>query len=306
MSGVPTATARGASRSAALEVKAVGAEAFDDVYPLLQRFPTQTMTREEWRWALFGYPWSRSPTRGHALYADGRAVGFLGTVVSERVIAGKLEKICNPSSWIVLDEYRYAASLLLRPLLKLRDHTIVGLTPSPAAYAMLSGVGLKPLETHQLVLLPVPGPVQLARALRGSFSLDPRDLRAELTGNERRVYDDHAASPVARHVLLRSGGRHCYLVATVGRKRFRVRFADVQHVSDPAFLWENRLLAQVALVRALGVAGLLLAVDSRFLVGRAPWNALRWKARRLFRPTRSEIRPEMIDGLYSEQMGIRY
>jgi hypothetical protein len=302
----PGAPAAGAPRPSALEVRPVGKEAFEEIYPLLKRFPTQAMTRDEWRWALFDYPWSTSATRGFALYADGKAVGFLGTILSEREIAGRREKVCNPSSWIVLEEYRYAAMLLLRPLLQmLKDHVVVGLTPSPAAYALLAGIGLEPLDTRQYVLLPAPGPIQLARTLSGSVCLDPAVLRAELPEAERRFYDDHAASPVARHVLLRRGQRRCYLVATLGRKR-GVPYADVQHVSDRAFFWEHRLLVHAALTRAMGLPGLAVAIDSRFLVGRAPWVALRWKARRLYHPTRPEITPELVDGLYTEQMGIRY
>lgn len=305
MTAPETTAGEAAPRAATMEVRPVGVEAFDAVYPLLQRFPTKRMTREDWRWLLFTYPWSTSPVRGHALYADGKPVGFIGTVLSERPIAGKLEKLCNPSSWIVLEEYRYAAHLLLRPVLRMRDHTIVNLTPSPAAYAMFSRLGLVPLEEEQLVFPPLPDPAQVVRAVGGSFTVSPDVLRAELEGDERRVHEDLAGSPAARHVLLRRGGRRCYLIATLGRKR-GVPYADVQYAGDPAFLGEHRLLAQAALVRVMGIAGLSLAVDRRFVPGPPPRVALRWKARRLYRPTRPEITPDRVDGLYSELMGIRY
>jgi hypothetical protein len=295
----------GSAPAAVIEVRPVGAESFDEIYPLLQRFPTKRMTRDDWRWMLFGYPWSDATTRGHALYADGKAVGFIGTVLAQRPLLGRVEKFCNPTSWIVLEPFRYAASLLLRPVLRMRDHTIVNLTPSPAAYTIFKRLGLVPLESEQVVLPPVPDPLQVGAALHGSFTLAPDALRSELEGDDLRAYQDLASSPAARHVLLRRGARRCYLVATLGRKR-GIPYADVQYLGDRAFFWEHRLLAQTALVRVMGVAGLAVAVDARFLLGRAPRLALRWKARRLYRPSREDVTPTMIDGLYSELMGIRY
>ncbi len=299
------ATVGAAKPNTALEVRPVGPEAFEDVYPLLQLFPTKRMSRADWYYTILGYPWSEKPERGHALYADGRPVGFIGTVVSERPIAGRLEKFCNPSSFIVLEEYRYAALLLLRALQRMRDHTMVYLTPSPAAHAMFVKQGALPLEEQQIVTPPLPHPLTALRHLGGSFTTRPEALREELEGDERRIYEDHASSPVARHVLLRHGDRRCYVVATRGVKR-GIPYADVQYIGNRAFFWEHHLLAQLGLVRAMGTAGLAMAVDCRFLVGRAPPLSIRWKARRLYRPTRPEIAPAMIDGLYSEMMGLRF
>ena len=71
----------------AIEVRPVGVEAFEDIHPLLLNFPTK-MSKEDWRWMLFTYPWSDSPHRGYAIYAEGKAVGFLGTIFSARPLAG--------------------------------------------------------------------------------------------------------------------------------------------------------------------------------------------------------------------------
>ena len=88
------------------EVRAVGAESFEEIYPLLQQFPTQAMTREDWRQMLFATAWSDNPQRGYALYTEGKAVGFIATIFSQRNIAGRMERICGLSSWIMLPEYR--------------------------------------------------------------------------------------------------------------------------------------------------------------------------------------------------------
>ena len=261
----------------AIEVRPVGVEAFDDIHPLLLNFPTRKMSKEDWRWMLFTYPWSDSPHRGYAIYAEGKAVGFLGTIFSARP--------------------------LVTPILKLRDCTILNPTPSPVAYEIFHKLGFQPLESERLIVPPLPGLAEATRALEGSIARSREVLESELTGDERAIYRDLSSSPVAQHVLLRRGGRKCYVVATPIHHR-GIPFAEIQYIGDRDFFWENRILAHAALVRSTRAVGLW--VDRRFATGNRIPLALRWRAPRLYRPTRKEITPEMIDGLYSEMMGLRW
>src|SRR5205809_392028 len=287
-----------------VKVQSVGPEAFEEIYPLLAGLPTRTMSKQDWRWLLFEYPWAPDPPRGWMLCVDGRAVGFIGAVFSARPLLGRVEKFCNAACWIVLEQYRFVSALLLKPILALKDHTVLSLSLSPAAYKVSAALGLRPLESEQLVLPPIPRPGEAIRALRGSFTLTPEEIRAELTGAERTMHEDMGSSPVARHVLLRRGDRQCYLVATLCRK-WGIPYADVHYVGNREFFWEHRILAQAALVRAMGIAGLTVAIDRRFLAGRPPPLAQRMKAMRLYRSAHDDITPMMIDGLYSEYMGLR-
>ena len=287
----------------AIEVRPVGLEAFDEVYPVLTGFGASKMSKEDWRWMLFTYPWADNPQRGYAMYAGGKVVGFLGTIFSQRQLAGRMERICSLSSWIVLDEYRGASLSLVTPILKLRDYTIVNTTPSPVACDIFQKLGFTTLETRRLILPPLPGLPEATRALAGSFSRSREVLERELTGEERTLYRDLASSPVAQHVLLRHGAKRCYLVATPIHKR-GIPFAELQYIGDRDFFWEHRILAHAALLRTTRATALW--VDSRFAKGRRVPPAIRWTARRLYRPTRKEITPEMIDGLYTEMMGLRW
>ncbi len=287
------------------EVRPIGTEEFEEIFPLLQRFPTRRMSKADWRWLLFTNPWADRTRRGYALYVDGKVVGCIGTLCTTRRVLGRTERFCNPSSWIVLEEYRLASHLLIRPIVALEDHTLVCLTPSDGACRMFARFGLRMLETEQLVLAPVPRIAEVARACAGSFTTSLEEIQAELTEDERTLCRDVSSSPVAHHVLLSRGKRRCYLVATLARRR-HVPYAEVQYLGDRELFWEQRLLAHAALFRSMGVPGLALAVDRRFLVGRAPPAALRWKKARMYRPTREDLTPELIDGLYSELMGIRY
>jgi hypothetical protein len=304
MTGRPFAEP-GAQPRPLTEVHPVGPEAFEDVLPLVMQFPTRRQTPEDWRYTLFTHPWARAAPRGYVLRSAGKTVGFMGTIRSERRLCGRVEQIVNPSSWIVLEEFRYAAILLPRALFRERGATIVNLTPSPSAYVIFKKLGMKPLETEQIVLLPLPGLGPLAGVPRASATLSRCSLADELSGEQRRIYQDLASSRVARHVLLRRDGRECYIIATRGRRN-RIPFADIQHVSDREFFWEHRALAQAALAKAMGISALAVAIDRRFLVGPAPRASLSWKADRLYRSSSRDITPEMIDGLYSETMGVVY
>jgi len=284
---------------AVIELRRVGTDSFDEIYPLLVGFGGQGMSKEDWRLMLFSYPWADGPYRGFGLYSEGRPVGFLGTIFSRRRILGREERFCNFSSWIVEEKHRGASVMLMRPLVaQLPEYTIVGHTPVPVTVAVFSRLGFQPLESEELLLLPLPGVRDAWRALRGSFTTSPDALRSELTGDEAAIYRDLSYTRV-RHVLLRRGSERCYLVARLGRRK-RMRVAELLYIGDRRFFWENRLLAQAALAAAMGAVA--VSVDLRFADGVRPPAAIRRPKPRIFRPSRPDIPPIAIDGLYSELM----
>jgi hypothetical protein len=287
------------------EVKTVGVEAFEEIYPLLLGFENRRMSKEDWRRMLFTYPWASPdiPERGYALYADGKPVGFLGTIFSQRQLAGKTERVCSLSSWIVEPAHRGSSLMLVMPILKLKGCTILNPTPSPDAYEIFRKLGFLPLENERFVLPPLPGLAEMASAWSGSFSRFPEDLLRELSGASRAIYDDLSTCGATEHVLLRHGKRQCYVVAT-GVHRRGLPFAEIQYISDKDFFWEHRILVHRALFPSTRAVGLW--VDKRFAgVRRTPWAAS-WHSRRLYRPTRKDITPQMIDGLYSELMSLKW
>src|SRR2546429_7793663 len=132
-----------------IKVQSVGPGAFEDIYPLLAGLPTRTMSKQDWRWLLFEYPWAPGPHRGWALCADGRTVGFIGAVFSARPLLGRVEKFCNPACWVVPEQYRFASALLPRPILALKDHTILSLRLAPAPDKESPTLAFRPLECRQ-------------------------------------------------------------------------------------------------------------------------------------------------------------
>jgi hypothetical protein len=285
--------------ASALEVRAVGEESFEEIYPLLTLFNNAKMTRDDWREMLFSYRWWGGSARGYALFADDKPVGFMGTIFSKRHIRGREEILCNASSWIVRDEYRTASMLLMKSLIAVPNCTIVNLTPTQRAYDIFKKLGFRDLESEQLLLLPVSTPTRL---LQRSFTADPNKVLPELTQPDRTIFNQLSSNPRIHHILLRGGSRPCYLIAT---RLFvkRVPFAELHYISDPDFFWENRALAYMACARTMGVFG--IAVDRRFAGQRSIGFAMRRSAKRVYRPAHDDLPPSAVDGLFTELMTVK-
>lgn len=281
-----------------LEVRPVGASSFDEIYPLLTLFNNEKMSRSDWYQMLFAYSWWPGNIRGYALYSDGVAVGFLGTIFSRRMILGRPEVICNTSSWIVMREFRSASIMLLKPVLSLSGCTVVNLTPTPASYTLFERLGFKPLESEQFLLAPCGS----LNSLKGTVITEGAALDAELSWADRDLSDRVKSNPRAVRVLLRHGEGSCFIIATSCRKR-GLTFAEIQYLSNPPFFRHHRLLAHAAFLSAIGAAG--IAIDKRFAGGLSPRFAFRRPAKRLYRPSRGDILPTAIDGLFSELMALK-
>jgi hypothetical protein len=280
-----------------LEVRAVGADAFEHIYPLLREFKNAKMSKNDWRKMLFAYSWEGRPERGFALYADEELVGFLGTIFSKRKIDGREQLVCNTSSWFVREPYRTASMHLLKPVLALRDCTIVNLTPTPRSYDIFEKMGFKPLEVERLLLPPVDFGFR-----GGSFASAPASIAPYLDNDEGTICREVSAVDNVHHVLLRRGTSQCYLVATRLRVK-RVPLAELHYIGSPEFFWHNRALAHWALFRTMGVAG--IAVDRRFAGGRDIRVAIHRGAKRLYRPQFPDTPPNAVDNLYSELMTLK-
>jgi hypothetical protein len=74
-------------------------------------------------------------------------------------------------------------------------------------------------------------------------------------------------------------------------------------VGDRDFFWENRELAHLAFLRGLGTVA--VSIDLRLAEGRRIRGAVRIPRPRLYRPSRPEISPMELDGLYSELMTLQ-
>ncbi|MBC8133237.1 MAG: hypothetical protein H7X95_09680, partial [Deltaproteobacteria bacterium] len=160
----------------------MGADEFEEIYPLLAAFNNALMSKEDWRRMLFTYPWESPSRHGFGYYADGKPVGFIGAIFSTRHVRGRAERFCNLSTWIVKKEFRGTSILLTRRIVDaLAGHAVVGFTPAPTTCAVFSRLGFLPLETEQLLLFPLARPTDVWRAFQGSFATSAASITTSST-----------------------------------------------------------------------------------------------------------------------------
>ena len=83
-------------------------EDFPAIVPLLEEFDNASIKRSDWQ-RIFAYDWSKDESIvGYHLEEQGKVVGFLGGIFSKRLINGRMENLCNLTSWIVAILISYA------------------------------------------------------------------------------------------------------------------------------------------------------------------------------------------------------
>ncbi len=286
-----------------ISLREVTAAEFGGLAELLLRFENPRMRAADFRRMLFDYAWpGAGERRGYAMYDGERAVGFIGTIRSERVIRGKVARFCNLSSWIVLPEHRARSLDLLRRAVSLPDHTFTSLTLAPKSLPVFKRFGHEVLDDETLVLPPLFSPRAFRRLRRAELVTDHDEIAAALPPAARRDFEAHRGT-VAEHLMIREGDRAAWVAATPLHLR-RVRLAFVQHIGDRGLFWELLPLVQWGFFRALGAP--LVAVDARFAAGRRPACALSWRLAlpRLWRAATPDLAPTDVDGLYTELMSL--
>ena len=236
----------------------------------------------------------RSPARpdnGVMLVDGDGVVGAYLAYYSDRVVGGRVQRICNLGSWCVLPEYRRHSVTMATTLLRQEGFHFLDLSPSATVAALNRRLGFQYLDDRAVVLPAAPWPWR-----PGSISADPAVIQRALSGEELRLYRDHRDAPAARHVVLRDGGAACYVVLRMERRK-QLPVAIVMHASRPELLGRMiRPFAGFALLRHRVVAVL---VELRWLGGTVPRGSIRWRLPpKMFRsPT---LGPDDIDYFYSE------
>jgi len=273
---------------------------FDAIYPLLQEFPGQSLSRELWRRMLFDQPWPVSESqRGYALFEGDTPVGFYGTMFSHRTVNGRPVRFCNLSSWIVKESHRAESLQILRPILALEDYVLVNPSPNAPVMPIFRRFGFEVLDDTQWLIAPLAGPGALWKAMGATLITDPVRIRERLNDPGRAIHD-HLQGSVAGEVLLARGERRCQVVATRSPWKGRWRLAHVRYAGDWEMFWETAPLIALGFLRTLGTVG--LRVDGRNASGRMPSFAVRKTVALppLYRPGGLGITPGDVDGLYAE------
>ena len=288
------------------EVRAVTAADCGAILPLLARFENPRMGADDWRRMLFDLPWPvDDPVRGWALFDGARAVGFLGAIPSRRDVLGRERRFVNLSSWYVEEAFRPESLKLVLPALADRARTIVNLSPSEAAGEIFTRLGFVPLETEQALIPPLSSPLDLLPARGVRLFTQAGSARAALDAPGQRRFDDMRGTRAAQLVLV-VNGRPCHVVATKSPWKGGRTLAHVQYADDFALVMRHASSAARGFRGLLGTFG--LRVDGRHASGRLPAFSVRRALPRphLYRPEDASIVPAMIDGLYTEAVGLAW
>ena len=249
--------------------------------------------RVPWDRAISSAAWKvDAPNHGFMLRDGQRVVGTQLAFYSERLIAGRVERFCNLSSWCVLPEFRFHSLRVHRAVLAQDGYHVTSLSPSRNVVPIHVRFKFRSLDTTAVVIPNLPWP---SRPGRTKISADPDVIESTLAGAELELYRDHAQALAARHLVLIQDQESCYVIYRVMRHK-GVPFAAILHVSSPE-LFHRALtpLSRHLLIRHR----LLVTLAELRCIGHRPPLSLRapsWP--KMYRS--HSLEPDQIDDLYSE------
>jgi hypothetical protein len=249
--------------------------------------------RVPWELASSAVPWKvEAPNHGFMLRDGQRVVGTLLALYSQRLVAGRMERFCNLTSWCVLPDYRSRSISLLTALLAQEGYHFTGLTPSEGVQEILAWLRFRFLDTSAAVVPNLPWPTLPGRT---RISADPDVIERTLAGTELELYHDHAQALAAHHLVLIRGQDSCYVMYREVRCH-NVPAAIVLHVSNPDLFHR----AVIPLTRHLLVRHRLLATLAELrIIERKPHLSFKrhgWP--KMYRS--ASLEPGQIDYIYSE------
>ncbi len=252
-------------------------------------------TRTDWR-RFFALPWQiENDCRGYGLFDQGRLVGMLGMLLSERTIDGRPERFCNLHSWFVDESYRGYSLMLMRPALRLTDHTLTDLTPTPPVRQLSYRMGFQPMDASLLLLLPLPG---LSSRVPGDYEFtdSPTVIERIVSDADRRIFQSHRWGHF-QHLLVHGEGGYCYVVYSRVTRHW-LSYAYAQYISDPALFarLHDRFRNEL---RHRGDAG-YVAVDARRFPQQSFPRSMIVRNRTGHLMKSNRVQPQDIDPLYTE------
>ena len=265
---------------------------FGDVYDRFLAEDDLALTREEWS-RLFRCRSDTGAEHGGYVLLDGATVvGIQGMRFSARVIDGQEKKLCSLHSWMVEPEYRGHSLTMMRPLMRLKDHSIVDFSPTAPVREILRRLRFQELDASLRVLLPIPG----RRARHLQFTNESDDVLCSLNENDARLFRDHRA-PHIRHLRCSNANESCYLIYS-RVTRWRANYCHVHYISDPEFFALHSTAIRREICRREHVR-LVAGNDRQLRQFRIPFSfQCRLTNGQMYRST--ELQPHQIDSLHSD------
>src|SRR5215469_367323 len=262
--------------------------------------------------------WDASaPNHGFMLRDSERVVGAYVALYSERLVAGRVERICNLASWSVHHEYRMHSVRLVKALLAQDGYHFTDLSPSERVESVNARLKFRYLDTSVALVPHLPWPTLPRRTI---ISADADTIARTLTGPDLELYRDHAQADATHHVVLIRGSESCYVMFRKRWYRGLPIFAAVLYVSNQRLfrrtvtvfarylLAHYGLLATFAELRIVGTrprASFMLPQPKKMVQRHHSWvpRSYAERYRGMFAPKMyrsSSLEPDQIDDLYSE------
>jgi hypothetical protein len=287
-------------------IREARADDFDRVYPLLLGFENPHLSAEHWRQLFIDHSGLQNGHFGWVLVDDDDVVGFVSTMLSERMIHGETARLCNTSNWIVKSEYRAHSLALYAKAIADKSITVTNLSPTPQVLKLLEKQGFTLMDKSERIILPVVTAQTFMD--RCEILTDADSVRDALKGESLRFFREHQL-PFNHHVLLRTPVSDCYVMMNRTLKTIRgssrLPFARVHHIGTPDVFVQHLEKLVVHIAASLKVVAMI--VDDRMLHGAVPWHSfLRPGGERKAAFRSKTLAAEDIDGLYTEAVLLNY
>ncbi|WP_416356311.1 GNAT family N-acetyltransferase [Aureimonas phyllosphaerae] len=270
-------------------VRPAGPGDIDLVATFLHRFMNERIEPTRWR-RILDDPWRpEGLEHGWLVEHDGRIVGFMATIYSDRRTRFGTRRFCDLGAWYLERSYRGSGlgQELLGAGMQRADTTYVTLTARRATGRRIRALGFSILDDQRALFPP--------RRLRSHGALRLTDDVAALDEDARRRLADHEGLGLFSAVV-EGAGRPALVLLQRKRKGADVLHHDLLHASHAELLaYHAQDLADLLVEEGV------LAIDSRFLSAGSgvPLEAIplpRW-----FRPV-GEIEARDVDLLYNETL----
>ncbi len=235
----------------------------DDLYKVYVLLSSSTLNSAwiplEMRRRMFQPVWRGAESYyGYVMENDDEVVGFLGTLFTEREVAGEKHKFCEIHSWYVKEEFRKESMNLFLPIMSMRKITLLNYTPTQAVYDISKKFGWSDLETTLLMFLPVPTPWSLRRGIE--VKTRKHVIAQYIDEADKQIFLDHANVP-CHHFLIRekNGTDYAYVIIKklwLGRLR---PFGRIVYASNNDLLFEH--IDRLRLYWCLRLGLLFVAID---------------------------------------------
>ncbi|MBF0108208.1 MAG: hypothetical protein HQL76_03425 [Magnetococcales bacterium] len=239
----------------------------DDACRFLHANLNGKVSPDEWK-VVYRRPWDpEKPNNGFMLRHQDRIVGVFMAIYSRRMIRGRVERFCNPNSWVVEKDFRTQSMLLQRALLAQKERHFFITTPNPVVAKIFRRSRFQYMP-DQITVIPCFPWIPLGRDFAEIID-SGEDLENLLDASCRQIFADHRDIPWLHHVAAGVPGRYVYVIFKKKRLK-KMNSVRILYMSNPdRFPGCRHLLSNYFLRRHFAVT---MQIDHRFLGMTLPFS----------------------------------